>query len=290
MGHGGELRQQLLGGQVGLLVVCISPVRCNLQMTVEAVNQMFFCPADFRRRGADLQDPSRWCSGSGWAIFRLPLLLRFELLSDLSRYIVEAPWDSPFWLTEGTMATGFNVRVGDADREAVAAQLREHYADGRLTLDELNERLDQTFAAKTRVELDAVMRDLPHVARPLTGAPAGGFGNTTWQGSAGPEGSAWPGPAGIPGSDWDNGTGYGRRSRPYAFAPLLGLVWIFVIIGAVMLFGIGGGDRPIAIVLILAALAFLKRLFGFRGRGRGSRGPRGPRGPRRGSRPRGPRL
>ena len=43
------------------------------------------------------------------------------------------------------MATGYNVRVGDADREAVAAQLREHYADGRLTLEELNERLDQTF-------------------------------------------------------------------------------------------------------------------------------------------------
>jgi Domain of unknown function (DUF1707) len=176
------------------------------------------------------------------------------------------------------MATGFNVRVGDADREAVAAQLREHYADGRLTLDELNERLDQTFAAKTRVELDAVMRDLPHVARPLTGAPAGGFGNTAWQG-----------PAETPGSGWDSGTGYGRRSRPYAFAPLLGLVWIFVIIGAVMLFGIGG-DRPIAIVLILAALAFLRRLFGFGGRGRGPRGPKGPRGPRRGSRPRGPRL
>jgi hypothetical protein len=45
------------------------------------------------------------------------------------------------------MATGFNVRVGDADREAIAAQLREHYADGRLTLEELNERLDQVFAA-----------------------------------------------------------------------------------------------------------------------------------------------
>jgi len=190
------------------------------------------------------------------------------------------------------MATGFNVRVGDADREAVAAQLREHYADGRLTLDELNERLDQTFAAKTRTELDTVMRDLPHVARPLTGAPAGGFGNTAWQEPVGPADSAWPGPAGTPGSGWDSGTGYGPGygRRRAAFAPLLGLVWIFVILGAVMLFGIGGGDRPIAIVLILAAIAFLKRLFGFGGRGRGPRGPKRQRGPRRGSRPRGPRF
>src|SRR5215469_15099681 len=72
--------------------------------------------------------------------------------------------------TEGRMATGPNIRVGDAEREAMAAQLREHYADGRLTLDELNERLDQAFAARTRAELDVVMRDLPHVARPVTDA------------------------------------------------------------------------------------------------------------------------
>ena len=59
------------------------------------------------------------------------------------------------------MATGSNIRVGDAEREAVAAQLREHYGVGRLTLDELNERLDQTFAAKTAGELNAVTTDLP---------------------------------------------------------------------------------------------------------------------------------
>ena len=59
------------------------------------------------------------------------------------------------------MATGSNIRVGDADRDATATQLREHYAAGRLTLDELNERLEQTFAARTGADLNAVMRDLP---------------------------------------------------------------------------------------------------------------------------------
>jgi Domain of unknown function (DUF1707) len=177
------------------------------------------------------------------------------------------------------MASGFNVRIGDADREAIAAQLREHYADGRLTLDELNERLDQVFAAKTKADLDVVMRDLPHVARPLTDAPAAGLGNTGWQGQA------WPGPTGQ--SGWDYGTGSGRRSGRAAFAPLMALMWVALIVSAVMLFGIGGGDRPLAIVLLLAAIAFLKRLFGFGGRRGGSRGPRGPRGPRR---QRGPRF
>ena len=173
------------------------------------------------------------------------------------------------------MSTGFNVRVGDADREAVAAQLREHYADGRLTLDELNERLDQAFAAKTKADLDIVLRDLPYVSRPFAGAPAGGAML----------------PSGYPRSGWDHGAGYGHRGRPFpVFALLMGLVWVFVIIGAVTLFGIGGGDRPLAIVLIIAALAFIRRLFGLGGRRRGNGGPRGPRRPRGPRGPRGPRY
>ena len=83
------------------------------------------------------------------------------------------------------MTEGFNVRVGDADREAVAAQLRDHYADGRLTLDELNERLDQTFAAKTTADLTTVMRDLPYAPRTTAGLPSGSYGNTSWPGRPG---------------------------------------------------------------------------------------------------------
>ena len=179
------------------------------------------------------------------------------------------------------MATGFNVRVGDADRDAVAAQLREHYADGRLTLEELNERLDQAFAAKTKADLNTVMYDLPQAARPAAGGPAAGlpYGGTAWQGSA------WPGPmAPRPGQDyghgWAGSQGNQRSCGPgHAFAPLMGLVWLCLILGSVFLFGLGGGDRPIAIVLFLAALALVKRLFGV-GRRRRYGGPRGPRGPR----------
>ena len=171
------------------------------------------------------------------------------------------------------MATGYNVRVGDADREAVAAQLREHYADGRLTLDELNERIDQTFAAKTKADLNTVMRDLPQVAQPTAGMP---YGGTAWQGPA------WHGPmATRPGQDYGHGSGNGRQPRgPGAFAPIMGLVWLCIIFGSVILFGgIGGGGRPLAIVLFLAALALVRRLIGL-GRRRGGGGPRGPRGPR----------
>jgi class 3 adenylate cyclase len=53
------------------------------------------------------------------------------------------------------------VRLGDTDREQVAALLREHCVEGRLTLDEFSSRLDALYAAGTDAELAAVLRDLP---------------------------------------------------------------------------------------------------------------------------------
>jgi hypothetical protein len=54
-----------------------------------------------------------------------------------------------------------NLRVSDADRERVAERLREHYAEGRLTSDEFDERLNAALNAKTVRDLRGVMTDLP---------------------------------------------------------------------------------------------------------------------------------
>ncbi|HEY7487400.1 MAG TPA: DUF1707 domain-containing protein [Streptosporangiaceae bacterium] len=53
------------------------------------------------------------------------------------------------------------MRASDADRDRVAAALREHCAQGRLTVDELNERLEATYTARTLGELERVTHDLP---------------------------------------------------------------------------------------------------------------------------------
>jgi DNA-binding MarR family transcriptional regulator len=53
------------------------------------------------------------------------------------------------------------MRAGDADREAAAVALAEHFAQGRLTLDELIERLDATLTATTHGELAEAVSDLP---------------------------------------------------------------------------------------------------------------------------------
>ena len=55
-----------------------------------------------------------------------------------------------------------DARVGDADREAVAARLREHYAAGRLSLDEFQDRLDAVYRAQVAGELNMVTDGLPH--------------------------------------------------------------------------------------------------------------------------------
>ena len=69
------------------------------------------------------------------------------------------------------MATGPELRIGDAEREAAAASLREHYAQGRLTLEEFNERLDAMFKSITQGQLNHITQDLPHVPAPAPSLP-----------------------------------------------------------------------------------------------------------------------
>ena len=65
-------------------------------------------------------------------------------------------------------------RASDADRNRFAARLQEQFANGRLTQDELEERLDRVYHARTLVELYAVTSDLPHPGpRPVVGWPRG---------------------------------------------------------------------------------------------------------------------
>jgi hypothetical protein len=55
------------------------------------------------------------------------------------------------------------IRASDADRDRVAAMLREHHAAGRLTAEEFHERMDRALEAKTLGELDELMTDLPAI-------------------------------------------------------------------------------------------------------------------------------
>ena len=65
-----------------------------------------------------------------------------------------------------------SIRVSDADRDRVTAQLRDHFAAGRITPGELDERLSAALNAKTFGDLRRIMADLPGpVPAPLGAAP-----------------------------------------------------------------------------------------------------------------------
>ncbi|HWX45493.1 MAG TPA: DUF1707 domain-containing protein [Solirubrobacteraceae bacterium] len=59
------------------------------------------------------------------------------------------------------MADVSSLRVADADREQVVDELREHAVAGRLTSEELEDRIGDAYKASTRADLDALRADLP---------------------------------------------------------------------------------------------------------------------------------
>ncbi|GAA3120836.1 DUF1707 domain-containing protein [Planomonospora alba] len=72
------------------------------------------------------------------------------------------------------MTAGPQMRASDDDRDKVASVLREHYAQGRLTVEEFDERLERLYASKTYGELAVLTSDLPGVdLRSLPEVPSG---------------------------------------------------------------------------------------------------------------------
>jgi hypothetical protein len=68
-------------------------------------------------------------------------------------------------------------RASHGDRQLVADRLREALDEGRLTLDEYDERVKVAYAASTYADLNALLRDIPTQSgvleiRPSTGRPA----------------------------------------------------------------------------------------------------------------------
>jgi Domain of unknown function (DUF1707) len=124
------------------------------------------------------------------------------------------------------------IRVSDADREQVTARLREHYAEGRLSSDELDERVTAALNAKTFGDLRRVMTDLPDTAMEPGPAPQ----SPPWTGK--PRLILWRGPrllplalilliaaVVIPGAGW----------LFFAFLKIMLVLWLVAIIAGVFM-------------------------------------------------------
>lgn len=64
------------------------------------------------------------------------------------------------------MTQDIDLLIGDAERTDAASALRGHYEAGRLTLEELEGRLDEVNAARTAADLRNALRQLPEKSLP----------------------------------------------------------------------------------------------------------------------------
>jgi Flp pilus assembly protein TadB len=66
-----------------------------------------------------------------------------------------------------------HLRVSDAERQAVADRLTEHFAEGRLDQAEFDDRVGRAMGAKTRADLSGLFSDLPGAGAPAVPAQPG---------------------------------------------------------------------------------------------------------------------
>src|SRR3954464_3098464 len=69
-------------------------------------------------------------------------------------------------MTSPSSSSDSGLRASDAERERVAEALRRHHLDGRLDTEELQERLERAYAARTTGELAPLLADLPGEREP----------------------------------------------------------------------------------------------------------------------------
>jgi hypothetical protein len=112
-------------------------------------------------------------------------------------------------------AGGPELRIGDGEREAAVGALGEHYAAGRLTKEEFDERADAAWAARTRSALWPLFTDLPQPAASTRVPP--------------------PAPPVAPRPPWADGWSHRRRAG-FPVLPLLLVVVVLVVLGHPLVF------------------------------------------------------
>jgi Domain of unknown function (DUF1707) len=132
------------------------------------------------------------------------------------------------------------IRASDQERESVVAVLRDAYAEGRLTLDEFEERTSAAYASRTWADLRQLTADLP--AAPLLGADLSHHSQ-----------AAQPRLAPLA-----RGPYQARRERP--FGHLLPILFVWILVEA------AAGSADIAAALSFVFICILACRVGYGGR------------------------
>jgi uncharacterized protein DUF1707 len=127
------------------------------------------------------------------------------------------------------------LRISDAEREAAVSALGEHFAAGRLTREEYDERSERAYAARTAAEVAPLFTDLPAPHPYAQSAPR----------AARPA----PSPTGSwPSAGWPAYRAPVRRGPRVPLLPLL-----FIVIGLAVLL-----KAPFLVFLVLGVVWFAK--------------------------------
>jgi FHA domain/Domain of unknown function (DUF1707) len=94
--------------------------------------------------------------------------------------------DNPRTITDAP--TPVPTRASEREREEVARALRDRAADGRLSLETFASRVERAYGARSRAELDDLLRDLPPRGRATRLAAAAAARLSAFTGSVG---AAW---------------------------------------------------------------------------------------------------
>ena len=139
------------------------------------------------------------------------------------------------------------IRAADSDRESVAEILREAYTDGRLDLEEFDERTTAVYAARTWGQLRELTRDLPAgVGLGTRDLPAG-----VGLGTRDPRAAGLADPAALGSRE-----PAGRPGRGPVFVPFLPVVLLWVVLaGAIH----ASGVVVPAIILLFVCLRVARR-------------------------------
>jgi hypothetical protein len=147
------------------------------------------------------------------------------------------------------MASDHRIRASDRDRDEVVAALREAYTEGRLTLEEFQERTDAAYRCRTWGELRELTGDLP--VQPPLGADIPG------RETAVPPGSAMPEQLRPPGAPRSLQTP--RPARPGTRGPWSPAV-PFVAIWILFALGTRSPDGALAGLIVVGALLLFTSL------------------------------
>ncbi|MGV9779160.1 DUF1707 SHOCT-like domain-containing protein [Streptosporangium sp. NPDC003464] len=164
------------------------------------------------------------------------------------------------------MTSRDDLRIGDAERDTAMTALREHYAQGRLTHEELDERIERTLAARTGGELALVSADLPDLYGSRHGdqdAPEHGWEDWgpgrpgPWHGGRGHHGRG-PRRAGRHPAAWHHHAAWHHRTGRRGGPPIAPFLMLMLVVG-VATTGFWSLKFVFAAWLAVAVLGLLRR-------------------------------